>query len=244
MEIKTRKRATKSSAYVGDKSALGIGVGVILLNHSTPIPAILLGRRISPNGFGNGEWSLPGGKLDYLKDENRFESTKEAAIREVFEETDLRIKNLCRVYFSDDFFPAVGKQFVTVYYTAEVDLESVFWSIKDVVNKEPEKCSEWKLFPINMLPSPLFCGVEDALEFWSWSKEISVIEAIIGGGKEAATAYFEPIIRLRGYFNQLRIKKTKEGGISLVKKIDAVKQAAIRAVPTGIRWPLRKKNQK
>lgn len=231
----TKTKKNKSSII-----QLGIGVGVILLNHKDQIPTILLGRRRSLDGFGNGEWSLPGGKPDLLENEGRYENTQETAIREVFEETGLKIKNLCRVYFSDDHFPVVGKQFVTVYFTAEVDREN--WSIEDVSNKEPDKCFEWRMFPINALPSPLFCGVKEALDFWSWSREISVIEAIVGGGKEVMTPYLEPVIRLKDYFNQLSIKKTKDGKIALIKKIDEVKKATMKRVPEKLKWTLGKKH--
>lgn len=109
---------------------------------------VLLGRRRGAHGAG--EWSLPGGKLDL------WETPTECAVREVKEETGLDVTNLRAGPFTDDPFPEEGLHFVTLYFRADAPTG-------EPELLEPRKCEGWHWFPLNALPSPLFCGVEDVL---------------------------------------------------------------------------------
>jgi len=95
----------------------GVGVGVMILENNK----ILLGQKhVDSNKadselHGEGTWTMPGGKLHFQ------EGLKEAAAREVSEETGIEIKNLNGpISVSNDFVP--DKHFVTVGFLC-VDFE-------------------------------------------------------------------------------------------------------------------------
>ena len=171
------------------KKYLQVGVGVMILDCSDEVTKILLGKRNDKNTHGCGEWALPGGHVDWIESEERSETTEEAAVREVFEETGLKIKSLEKVTFTDDPFPKDKKYYLTVYYTGEVDPE---YKGKAPQVKEPNKIAEWRFFPVNELPENLFVGVKKALEAWDWGREISWLDAIITEGKEFTTSRVGP----------------------------------------------------
>ena len=89
-----------------------IGIGVIIINNNQ----VLLGHRtnIAKDTGGIYEpdsWTLPGGKQEY------DETTIEAGIREVKEETNLTIKDLKLFYVSDDI--STDRHFVTIDFITE-----------------------------------------------------------------------------------------------------------------------------
>ena len=102
-----------------------IGIAVIVTKDNR----VLLGKR--KNTHGAGTWAFPGGHLEYK------ESIEACAVREVFEETGLSIKNLRFGPFTNDIFTAEKKHYVTLFVIAEHD------SGEPEV-KEPHKCEEWK----------------------------------------------------------------------------------------------------
>ncbi len=122
---------------------LGVGVFVVKDNK------ILLGKRISKT-HGDGEWSLPGGHLE------KWESFKECCMREVFEETGLKIANIQKLGFTNDMFKSSDLHYVTLYFIAD-------YADGDLINKEPYKCDEWQWFELTSLPSPLFCGISEVV---------------------------------------------------------------------------------
>ena len=115
-----------------------VGVAVIIKKNNL----ILLGKRIhkhSPNA-----WCIPAGHVEF------FETAKESAKREIFEETGLGldVNNLKFVTYTDDLY----------YHTKTHGITLVFKASKfsgDVILKEPDRCEEWKWFPTDKLPSPL-----------------------------------------------------------------------------------------
>lgn len=121
-----------------------IGVGVILQKDKK----ILLGKRISSHG--SGSWSFPGGHLEF------GESIEDCAKRETVEEVGIKIKNIKKIYFTNDFFEKEDKHYVTLFVTA--DFES-----GEVVNIEKEKCEKWEWFDTDSLPSPLFKPIENLI---------------------------------------------------------------------------------
>lgn len=126
-----------------EKKRVGAGFGVILEKDGK----ILLGRRHpdpdkADSAFRSaGEWSLPGGKLDW------GETFEEGAIREVKEETGITIKNPKVVSVHN--CKNEHAHFMTVGLVAEE------WEGEAKV-MEPDEIVEWGWFPINDLPQPRY----------------------------------------------------------------------------------------
>ncbi len=125
-----------------------VGVGVFLTrmveNEKTLAIEILLGKRLASHGIG--EYSLPGGHVEFM------ESPEDACVREVFEETGLKILDVRRFDafpYTNDFFPNDGKHYITLFFTAHV-------SGGVLQNREKEKCESWDWYDVFNLPSPLF----------------------------------------------------------------------------------------
>lgn len=114
-----------------------IGVGVCIIKDGR----VLLGKRL--NAHGQGTWAFPGGHLEF------GETIIECALREVSEETGLKITNIRRGPYTEDLFIAENKHYITLIMIAD-------WLAGDPAVLEPHKCEEWKWFEWNQLPSPLF----------------------------------------------------------------------------------------
>ncbi|CAN5193504.1 NUDIX hydrolase [soil metagenome] len=114
-----------------------IGVGVCLLKDGK----ILLGKRI--NAHGQGTWAFPGGHLEF------GETLAECAAREVDEETGIKIANIRRGPYTEDFFLAENKHYITIIMIAD-------WQAGLPELREPLKCAEWTWFDLDHLPEPLF----------------------------------------------------------------------------------------
>ena len=106
-----------------DKRPL-VGVAVIVIKDNR----VLLGQR--KNAHGAGTWAFPGGHLEFN------ESIEDCAVREVFEETGIRIKNLRYGPYTNDIFEAEGRHYVTLFLIADYD------SGQPAV-REPDKCEKW-----------------------------------------------------------------------------------------------------
>ncbi len=124
---------------------IGNGFGVMVLKDGK----LLLGKRhadplkADSELHGEGTWTMPGGKL-------RFgESFEEGAKREVLEETgvEISIDNLKVVSLTNDIVP--DAHFVTV----GLFCENYPYEPKVM---EPDEITEWKWFPLDKLPSPIF----------------------------------------------------------------------------------------
>lgn len=122
----------------------GVGVGVIIKKDNK----VLLGKR--KGSHGNDTWSFPGGKLDL------FETPEECAIREVFEETGLKIKNLKSSIYTNDIFKDLNMHYITLFYIADYDEG-------EVELKEPHACEKWEWFEWDNLPEPLFAPIKSYL---------------------------------------------------------------------------------
>jgi len=125
-----------------------VGIGVIVIN---PRDEILLGKRTGAHG--EGEWSLPGGHLEWE------ESFKGCAAREVLEETGIDIsgRHIEQITFTNDIFPKEDLHYVTLF------LRTRLGYFVEAERKEPDKCLEWGWFSIYHLPQPLFLPLDNLL---------------------------------------------------------------------------------
>ncbi len=108
---------------------------------------ILLGLRKSPHG--NGTWSFPGGHLEM------GEEPKDAAIRELKEETGIVINELIFSGLTNDVFPD-GKHYITIFFIAKTKDEPQV--------AEPDKNVDWTWFDPGEFPTPLFLPVENLMK--------------------------------------------------------------------------------
>lgn len=112
-----------------------IGCELIIIKDKS----VLLGKRI--NCFGAGTWALPGGHLEFN------ERLVDAACREAKEELGATIdpSELTLVSVVDDFTP--GGEHHHVH--ASFELKNPKFTPKIM---EPDRCEEWRYFPLNELP--------------------------------------------------------------------------------------------
>ncbi len=122
-----------------------VGVGVLIKHDGK----VLLGKR--KGSHGTGEWALPGGHLEF------GESIENCAIREVMEETGIKIKNLKFETFTNDVFVEDEKHYITLFVSCEYDCG-------ELALKEPEKCEQWRWFLWEEIPEPLFLPVKNLKE--------------------------------------------------------------------------------
>lgn len=118
---------------------------------------VLLGKRHSDSQkadsllHGEGTWTLPGGKLDF------GESFEDGAYREVLEETGIKIdkEKLKLISLTNDIVE--DAHFVTIGFLCQ-DFEG------EPQVREPDEITEWRWFPLNELPTPIFFPSEKALK--------------------------------------------------------------------------------
>jgi 8-oxo-dGTP diphosphatase len=126
---------------------VGIGLAVYRENPEWTKPIqVLLGQR--KGSHGEGEWSFPGGHLDYMEG---FEDT---AKRELVEEVGPQ--------FIVEDFQVVSLINLTEYapkHYIDIGMEC-WWVHGDPVVMEPEKCAGWEWFDIDKLPSPRFATID------------------------------------------------------------------------------------
>lgn len=112
-----------------------VGVGVFILSPSLTTspsnPAFLLGRR--KGSHGSGTYALPGGHLEFN------ETFASCAIREVLEETCLRIKTPKFLTATNDIMENENKHYVTIFMCCEREDEN-----QEAENLEVEKCEGWE----------------------------------------------------------------------------------------------------
>ena len=129
----------------------GVGFGVMILKEGK----VLLGHRhenpekASRLLHGEGTWTMPGGKLHFQ------EKLKEGAVREVFEETGIKVKGLEAISISNDIVQ--DAHFVTIGFLCK-DFEG------EAKVMEPDEITEWKWFDLNNLPSPLYFPSEKIIK--------------------------------------------------------------------------------
>ena len=127
---------------MSERPTFPIGVNVLVVKDGK----LLLGQR--KNTSGEGDWGLPGGHLE--KDEKMEDGAKRELKEETGLEADLKFANLANGR-------NVEPHYLHVSFLAE--------NIKGEPQlMEPEKCSEWKWFPLNDLPKNIFVGHRRPIE--------------------------------------------------------------------------------
>lgn len=124
-----------------------LGCGAVVQRADGAILLMLRGRQPE-----QGHWGLPGGKVDWM------ETVEHAVVREVEEETGLRVaveRLLCVV---DHFEPALAQHWVApVYVVRMLDAAQV------AQVREPEALPELGWFTADALPAPLTTSARRAL---------------------------------------------------------------------------------
>jgi predicted adenylyl cyclase CyaB len=137
---------------------VGTGFGVMILNSEGKI---LLGKRHenpdkADSAFRvSNVWTMPGGKLEY------GESFEEGAIREVLEETGMKLKNpkvICINQDRNEF-----AHFITLGL-----FSNEFEGYPEVM--EPEEITEWQWFDLNNLPENIYFPSAKVLENYKQQK--------------------------------------------------------------------------
>ncbi|KAK2595648.1 hypothetical protein QQS21_006619 [Conoideocrella luteorostrata] len=112
----------------GDFKHTRVGAAVVISNNRGQF---LFGKRKGSHGAGT--WALPGGHIDH------GESTFQCAVREVEEETGLKVKAVKPLVVTNDLWETLGRHYITIFVLAElVDPDA-----KPTI-MEPNKCEEWK----------------------------------------------------------------------------------------------------
>jgi len=130
-----------------------IGIGVIIRKSGK----ILIGKRIGSHGPDT--WSFPGGHID------NNETPEIAAKREVLEETGLRVDDLAPLGFTFDHFNELNADYLTLFYYCN-------WTGGTPQVMETNKCLEWRWFPIDKLPEPLFTPIESLVKQKIWRQTV------------------------------------------------------------------------
>lgn len=113
-----------------------VAVNIFVINNNQ----VLLGKRLK-KGFGYNKWALPGGHVEYR------ENLHIAALRELYEETGIKLKELKFLHFVNDITDSYH------YIHFNFIAENIRQKPK---NMEPSKCAGWEYFYLNKLPEEVF----------------------------------------------------------------------------------------
>ncbi|KAL9615890.1 MAG: hypothetical protein Q9160_009176 [Pyrenula sp. 1 TL-2023] len=112
-----------------------VGVGAFVLDSSqessSKKPRFLIGKRVGSHGAGT--YALPGGHLEF------GETPETCAIREVLEETGLKVSKPRFLTATNDYMPAEDKHYVTLFIVCVREDEG-----NEPQVLEPEKCEGWE----------------------------------------------------------------------------------------------------
>lgn len=133
-----------------------VGLGILVINNQNKL---LLGKRKGAHGAA--KWAPPGGHLEF------GESFEDCAIREVFEETGLKVSEPKFLAVTNDFFETDGKHYISIFMTVIYPEDQI------ISNKEPDKVDEWLWFDLNQLPTGLFIPLSHLVSNKSYGSKIS-----------------------------------------------------------------------
>lgn len=127
-----------------------LGCGAVIQRADGAILLVQRGRQPE-----QGHWGLPGGKVDWM------EKVEDAVVREVEEETGLRVAVTRLLCVVDHFEPTLGQHWVAPVYLVRA-LDATVASVK-----EPEALLGLGWFMTDALPAPLTLSARKALEHLS-----------------------------------------------------------------------------
>lgn len=116
---------------------------------------LLLGKR--KGGYMSGTWGLPGGHLEY------GEKLTNCALRELYEETGIKGKNVVFAGIHNWFQKKDGRHYLFTVFK----MESKKGEPKLM---EPDKCSEWRWFDFGKLPKNICLPHKRDLEIFLKNK--------------------------------------------------------------------------
>ncbi|KAK7115847.1 nucleotide triphosphate diphosphatase NUDT15-like [Littorina saxatilis] len=112
-----------------ERPKVGVGVFVLSVDHPN---CVLVGRRKGPNG--DGKYGLPGGHLEF------GESWEECGLRELEEETGLRLTGVRFSTVVNAIVPEENYHYITLIVQGYVDKQHM----AEPSNLEPDKCEGWQ----------------------------------------------------------------------------------------------------
>lgn len=131
-----------------------IGVGVMLLDDTQQV---LLGKRIKQDEAVT--WCFPGGKVD------EHESFEDAAVRELFEETQLQLASeqvQVFILMSD-----LQRDYLNLTTGVVCQLDRSQHHLKHAIQvTEPDIFEVWQWFALDKLPENLFPETQIMLDYW------------------------------------------------------------------------------
>lgn len=111
---------------------VGVAVFILSSSPSSPTnPTFLVGKRVGSHG--SGTYALPGGHLEF------GETPEECAAREVLEETGLKVSGIRYLTATNDYMPAEGKHYITLFVVCARENDS-----DEPKLLEPQKCAGWE----------------------------------------------------------------------------------------------------
>eukprot|EP00282_Hemiselmis_andersenii_P015765 CAMPEP_0114125694 /NCGR_PEP_ID=MMETSP0043_2-20121206/9436_1 /TAXON_ID=464988 /ORGANISM="Hemiselmis andersenii, Strain CCMP644" /LENGTH=166 /DNA_ID=CAMNT_0001218635 /DNA_START=380 /DNA_END=880 /DNA_ORIENTATION=+ len=123
-----------------------VGVGVLVLQKGNP-GHILISKR--KGSHGSGKHQLPGGHLEL------GESWEGCAIREVEEETGIKLERAFFAGVTNDIMESEGKHYVDVIMAGVCEADAV------PINAEPDKCEGWFWADWNNIPTGQFASLSN-----------------------------------------------------------------------------------
>lgn len=122
--------------------------------------SVLMGKR--GKVFGEGTWAFPGGHVE------KGEKVEESMKRELMEEVGIIPTKFELLTILNDIPNIEGQDNQYFRFVFVVDNFT-----GNVVNKEPDKCDEWKWFKKTEIPNPIFVGHKKVVDlFLSGRREL------------------------------------------------------------------------
>jgi len=129
-----------------EKECIKVGVEAFIIADDK----LLLGKR--KNVPGDGEWGLPGGHLEL------GETLSECMKRELQEELGIQARDF-KLVALDNNPKNIGGHYIHIgFLVGNFD--------GSIALKEPEKCEEWRFFPIDNLPENIFSAHRKEIELF------------------------------------------------------------------------------
>ena len=134
-----------------------VGIGVMIMQDGK----ILLGKRHEDPEKADSElngmntWTMPGGKMDF------GETFEEAASREVFEETNIKLKKI-------EVFCVNNERIDSAHFVTVGIFSNDFEGEAQIM--EPDEIIEWRWFGLDELPSPMYFPSKKVIENYKQKK--------------------------------------------------------------------------